>query len=104
MRGVLMNFHRTARAIFAILMPCFAEAQAIPSNDEIHKILAERVSENEKDIGIVVGVIDLQSGSDNWRIFSYGLQTAGVAGPLVVNTVFEMACVTEVFTAVLSAV
>src|SRR5438132_12279817 len=103
MRGVLMNFHRTARAIFAILMPCFAEAQAIPSNDEIHKILAERVSENEKDIGIVVGVIDPQSGSDNWRIISYGHRNAGDARPLDGNTVFEIASGTKVFTALLLA-
>ena len=98
-----MNFHRTARAIFAILMPCFAEAQAIPSNDEIHKILAERVSENEKDIGIVVGVIDPQSGSDNWRIISYGHRNAGDARPLDGNTVFEIASGTKVFTALLLA-
>src|SRR5438445_1273296 len=103
MRGVLINFHRTARAIFAILMPCFAEAQAIPSNDEIHKILAERVSENEKDIGIVVGVIDPQSGSDNWRIISYGHRNAGDARPLDGNTVFEIASGTKVFTALLLA-
>jgi serine-type D-Ala-D-Ala carboxypeptidase/endopeptidase len=113
-----MNFHRTAItiAVFAILTPYFVGAQVIPPDDEIHKILAERVGENEKDIGIVVGVIDpqRQSGSDrpsgsdrqsgpDRRIISYGHQTAGDTRPLNGDTVFEIASVTKVFTALLLA-
>jgi CubicO group peptidase (beta-lactamase class C family) len=104
-----MNFQRAAIVIFAILTSCFAGAQAVPPDDEIHKILVERVGENEKDIGIVVGVIERQSGSDrqsrsaNRRIISYGHRNAGDARPLDGDTVFEIASVTKVFTALLLA-
>jgi serine-type D-Ala-D-Ala carboxypeptidase/endopeptidase len=96
-----MNFQPAAIAlsIFAILMPGFAGAQAVPSDDEIHKILAERVGENEKDVGIVVGIIDPHGR----RIISYGHRSAGNTRPLDGDTVFEIASVTKVFTALLLA-
>jgi len=91
-----------AMSICATFMPRFA--QAVPSNDEIHKILAERVGENEKDAGIVVGIIEpqRQSGPDR-RIISYGHRNADDARPLDGDTVFEIASVTKVFTALLLA-
>ncbi len=94
-----------AMSIFAILASSFAGTQAVPSDDEIRKILAERVGENEKAIGFVVGVIDpqRQSGSDSRRIISYGHRNAGDARPLNGDTVFEIASVTKVFTALLLA-
>src|SRR4029077_1975487 len=102
-----MNFLRAAIAIsiFAILTPSFAGTQAFPPDDEIRKILAERVGENETAIGIVVGVIDpqRQSGSDGRRIISYGHRNPGDARPLDGDTVFEIASVTKVFTALLLA-
>jgi serine-type D-Ala-D-Ala carboxypeptidase/endopeptidase len=100
-----MNFQRAtiALATFAILMPCSAGAQTLPPDDEIHKILAERVGENEKDVGIVVGVIESQSGSTRRRIISYGHRNAGDERPLDGDTVFEIASVTKVFTALLLA-
>src|SRR5689334_9032492 len=110
MRGVLMNFQRhvIAMAIFAILMP-MAGAETVLTDDEIRKILAERVGENEKEVGIVVGVIERQSGSDRQfgsdsrRIIFYGHRKAGDACPLDGDTVFEIASVTKVFTALLLA-
>jgi D-alanyl-D-alanine-carboxypeptidase/D-alanyl-D-alanine-endopeptidase len=101
-----MNFLRAAIAIsiFAILTPSFAGTQAVlPPDDEIRKILVERVGENETAIGIVVGVIDpqRQSGSDGRRIISYGHRDVGDARPLDGDTVFEIASVTKVFTALL---
>ena len=90
-------------SIFATLSTSFAGTQAVPPDDEIRKVLAERVGENEKDVGIVVGVIESQSGSDGRRIISYGHRNAGDARPLDGDTVFEIASVTKVFTALLLA-
>src|SRR5258707_9371410 len=91
-----MNFLRAAIAIsiFAILMPSFAGAQAFPTDDEIRKILAERVGENEKAGGIVVGVIDPQGR----RIISYGHRNGGDPRPLDWDTVFDIASFTQVLT------
>ena len=97
-----MNFLGAAIAmsIFAILTLSFAGTQTVlPSDDEIRKILAERLGENEKDVGIVVGVIDPQGR----RIISYGHRNVGDARPLNGDTVFEIASVTKVFTALLLA-
>ena len=98
---MIRNFREAAIAmsIFAILTPGFAGTQAVPPDDDIRKILAERVGENEKAVGIVVGVIDPQSR----RIISYGHRDVGDARPLNGDTVFEIASVTKVFTALLLA-
>src|SRR5438034_1576312 len=96
-----MNFlgAAVAMSIFAILTSGFAGTPAVPSDDEIRKILAERVWENEKAVGIVVGVIDPQGR----RIISYGHRDVGDARPLNGDTVCERASVTKVFTALLLA-
>jgi len=97
-----MNFLGAAIAmsIFAILTPSFAGTQTVlPSDVEIRKILAECLGENEKAVGIVVRVIDPQGR----RIISYGHRNGGDARPLDGDTVFEIASVTKVFTALLLA-
>jgi len=98
---MIRNFRRSAVAmsIFATFSTSFARTQAVPPDDEIRKILAERVGENEKAVGIVVGVIDPQGR----RIISYGHRSDGDARPLDGDTVFEIASVTKVFTALLLA-
>ena len=98
---MIRNFRRSAIAIsiFATFSTSFARTQAVPPDDEIRKILAERIGENEKAIGIVVGVIDPQGR----RIISYGHRDVGDARPLNGDTVFEIASVTKVFTALLLA-
>src|SRR4029077_13503540 len=88
-----------AMSIFAAFSGSFAGTQAVPPDDEIRKILVERVGENEKAVGIVVGVIDPQRR----RIISYGHRNAGDARPMDGDTVFEIASVTKVFTALLLA-
>src|SRR5438105_537179 len=98
---MIRNFQRAAIAmsIFAILTPSFAGTQALPSDVEIRKILAECLGKNEKAVGIVVRVIDPQGR----RIISYGHRNGGDARPLDGDTVFEIASVTKVFTALLLA-
>jgi len=98
---MIRNFHRSgiAMSIFAAFSGSFAGTQAVPPDDEIRKILVERVGENEKAVGIVVGVIDPQRR----RIISYGHRNAGDARPMDGDTVFEIASVTKVFTALLLA-
>jgi CubicO group peptidase (beta-lactamase class C family) len=71
----------------------------LPPDDEIRKILAERVGENEKDVGIVVGVIEPQGQ----RIISFGHRDAADSRPLDGDTVFEIGSVTKAFTALLLA-
>ena len=98
---MILDFRRSAIAmsIFATFSTSFAGTQAFPPDDEIRKILAERVGENEKAVGIVVGIIDPQGR----RIISYGHRNVGDARPLNGDTVFEIASVTKVFTALLLA-
>src|SRR5438105_12399524 len=98
---MIRNFRRSAIAmsIFATFSTSFAGTQSLPSDVEIRKILAERLGENEKAVGIVVGVIDPQGR----RIICYGHQNGGDARPLDGDTVFEIASVTKVFTALLLA-
>ena len=52
--------------------------KVLPSDDEIRKILAERVGGNENGVGIIVGVIEPQGR----RIISFGHPNAGDQRPL----------------------
>jgi CubicO group peptidase (beta-lactamase class C family) len=74
----------------------------LPSDAEIHRILAERIhalAGEDDGIGIVVGVI----GPQGRRIVSYGHGDHGDLRPLDGDTGFEIASVTKVFTALLLA-
>jgi D-alanyl-D-alanine-carboxypeptidase/D-alanyl-D-alanine-endopeptidase len=86
-------------SIFATFSTSLAGTQSVSPDDEIRRILTERVGENEKAVGIVVGVIDPQGR----RIISYGHRAVGDTRRLDGDTVFEIASVTKVFTALLLA-
>jgi CubicO group peptidase (beta-lactamase class C family) len=69
----------------------------VPSNEEIRKLLVQRIDEAKQSVGIVVGVIE-PSGR---RIVSYGSLAKGDKRPLDGDTVFEIGSVTKVFTSLL---
>jgi CubicO group peptidase (beta-lactamase class C family) len=75
-------------------------AGAVPSDSEIHRLLEQRVQAiagPEGGMGIVVGVLD-EKGP---RVIAYGDTGGTDRRPLTGDTVFEIASVTKVFTALL---
>ena len=69
----------------------------LPADDEVRQILRQRVDEEQRGVGIVVGLIDEHGKS---RFVSYGATTPG-GSPVDERTLFEIGSVTKVFTALL---
>ncbi len=69
----------------------------IPSDAEIHKILANRLGSEDLGVGIVIGVID----AGGRRVVAYGSLAKNDNRRLDGNTVFEIGSVTKVFTSLL---
>jgi D-alanyl-D-alanine-carboxypeptidase/D-alanyl-D-alanine-endopeptidase len=80
--------------------PGRAAAWEVPDDIAIQKILATRVDQQRRSVGIVVGVVDAKG---HRRIISYGHLNQGDNRPLDGNTVFEIGSVTKVFTSLLLA-
>jgi D-alanyl-D-alanine-carboxypeptidase/D-alanyl-D-alanine-endopeptidase len=76
-----------------------AETWTMPSNEEIGRLLVERIDVERHGVGVVVGVID----AGGRRVVAHGAMTEGDARPLDGDTVFEIGSITKVFTCLLLA-
>jgi serine-type D-Ala-D-Ala carboxypeptidase/endopeptidase len=84
---------------FAAAAPARAQTPAVPSDEEIRKILVDRIDGQKQSVGIVVGVIE-PSGR---RIVSYGKLAKDDPRPLNGDTLYEIGSITKVFTSLLLA-
>src|SRR5215217_7287426 len=65
---------------------------SFPPDEEIRKILADRIGDPKRGIALVVGLIDAQGR----RVVSYGSLARDDARPLDGDTVFEIGSITKV--------
>lgn len=81
----------------AAVLSCAAALAQLPSDAEIHKMLADRVGAENAGVGIVAGVIDAKGR----RVVSYGSLAKNDTRRLNGDTVFEIGSMTKVFTSLL---
>ena len=70
-------------------------APSVPRSDEIRGILSERIDDQKRSVGMVVGIVEPQGR----RLISHGHFTKDRSREVNGNTVFEIGSVTKVFTA-----
>ncbi len=89
-----------AAATLAFLAtPALAQEAAMPSNDDISQILADRIDRDGANVGIAVAVIE----NGETRFVSHGTLEREGDEPVTEHTVFEAGSVTKVFTNLLLA-
>ena len=80
---------------------CFAvqDVSLVPDDDAIRQILVERIDEQKRSVGIVVGVVE----GGQRRVVSYGRIATDDSREVDGDTVYEIGSITKVFTAILLA-
>jgi len=80
---------------------CFAvqDGAAIPDDDEIRQILVNRIDEQKRSVGIVVGVVE----PGGRRVVAHGQLATDDPTEVDGDTVYEIGSITKVFTAILLA-
>ena len=80
---------------------CFPvqDVPAIPTDAEIRQVLAERIDQQKRSVGIVVGVV----GPEGRRVVGYGSLAADDPATPDGDAVYEIGSITKAFTAILLA-
>ena len=80
---------------------CFAvqDVSSVPDDEAIRRILVERIDEQRRSVGIVVGVVE----PGGRRVVAHGQLAADDRTEVDGDTVFEIGSITKVFTAILLA-
>lgn len=80
---------------------CFAvqDVSSVPADEAIRRILVERIDEQKRSVGIVVGVVE----GGQRRVVSYGRIATDDSREVDGDTVYEIGSITKVFTAILLA-
>src|SRR5262245_32121737 len=76
-----------------------AIALSVIPNDEVRRILADRIDAQKQGVGMGVGILE----PGDRRVVAYGKLDSGDARTLDGNTVFEIGSITKVFTSLLLA-